>query len=102
MQVKEEGATWEKGGIIDLDQSFIVLAIPDDTVELEINAKIYIDGELHDVFRHMDFSEIRAAIRDGEQNYIPDDALFTLAPTRREKLKRLLDRHAFYEEEESE
>lgn len=80
----------EKNEQIDLDESFIVLAIPDDTVEIDITAKIYFGSEIREVTKHMDFPEVRAAIRDGMKNYMPDDALFTFAPTGREKLEALL------------
>ena len=80
----------EKNELIDLDEAFIVLAIPDDTVEVDITAKVYINSEIREVTKHMCFPEVRAAIRDGMNNYIPDDALFTLAPTGREKLEALL------------
>lgn len=79
---------------IELDQSFIALMIPEDTVELDITARIYQDHKLTEVARHMDFPEVRAAIRDGERNYLPDDALFVLAPTRREKMAELLEKYA--------
>ena len=100
MQVRDGNATWKKGDLVELPQSFIVLSITDDTVELKITAKVYIGGELHEVVSSMDFADVRAAIRDGERNYIPDDALFCLAPTREEKLKELLDRCSYDEDNE--
>ena len=78
---------------IDLPQSFIVLMIPDDTVEVDITAKIYQEHRLREVTRHMDFDEVRAAIRDAEQNYIPSDTLFTIAPTPEERVRELLERY---------
>ena len=85
---------------IDLDQEFIVLAIPDDTVELDINAKVYINHELVNVMRHMDFQEVREAIREARDGYIPSDALFVLAPTRKEKLENLVARYCCESDEE--
>ena len=88
------------GTVLDLPQEFIVLCIPESTMELEINAKIYMDGEMYRVSSHMDHKEARDAIADANKNYIPDDALFMLAPTKEEKLKNLLDRYAQKEDDE--
>ena len=89
----------EPGTMINLDQEFIVLAIPDDTVEVDITAKIYINHELHEVTTHMDFPEVRAAIREAQQGYIPSDALFCLAPAPKEKMKKLLDKYTVDEDD---
>lgn len=83
---------------IDLDQEFIVLSIPSSTMELDIKAQIYIDRELVNVCRHMDFQEVRDAIKEAQDGYIPGDALFVLAPTGREKLEKLLDRYSAEED----
>ena len=85
---------------VELDQAFIVLMVPEDTVELDITARIYQDHKLTEVTRHMDFPEVRDAIRDGERNYLPEDAMFVLAPTRREKMAALLEKYAADEDEE--
>lgn len=90
----------EAGKMVELDQEFIVLAIPDDTVELTITAKIYIDHELHEVESHMDFSDVRAAIREAQDGYIPADALFSLAPVGEDKMKKLLEKYMQTEEDE--
>ena len=88
------------GTVLDLPQEFIVLCIPESTLELEIRAKIYMDGEIHRVSGHMNHKEVRDAIADASKNYIPGDALFMLAPTKEEKLKNLLDRYAQREDDE--
>lgn len=89
----------EPGTVLDLKQEFVVLGIPDSTLELVINAKIYMNGEICDVTHHMDYEEVRDAIDDAKRNYIPDDALFMLAPTKEEKLRDLLERYAVKEED---
>lgn len=86
--------------LIELDQEFIVLAIPNTAVELDIVAKVYIDHELQAVAGHMDFPDIRAAIREAQDGYIPNDALFSLAPVGEEKMKDLLRRYMDGGEEE--
>ena len=78
---------------MELDEEFIVLAIPDDTVEIDITAKVYVNHELQTVTKHMDFPEVRAAIREARSGYIPGDALFMLAPTSQEKMKNLLEKY---------
>ena len=88
------------GTVLDLPQEFIVLCIPESTLELEIRAKIYMDGDTYKVSSHMNHKEVRDAIADADKNYIPGDALFMLAPTKEEKLKNLLDRYAQKEDDE--
>ena len=86
--------------LVELDQEFIVLAIPDTAVELDIVAKVHINHELRTVVGHMDFTDIRAAIREAQDGYIPKDALFSLAPVGEEKMKDLVQRYLGETEEE--
>lgn len=79
--------------LLDLEQEFIVLVIPADTVEVDITAKIYTDGEVMKVGRHMDFPEVRDAIEEAKGGYIPKDALFSLVKTGRDKIDDLLSRY---------
>lgn len=66
--------------IIELENEFIVIAVPKNTVEVTISAKVYHDGKLQDVHRTMDFDEVREAFKEAEQGYIPSDAVFTITP----------------------
>ena len=61
-----------------LSEDYIVLTIPKATVELEINAKVYYDGDIMDVTRYMDMEEIKKAIKEAEDGYIPPDTEFYL------------------------
>ncbi len=78
---------------LSLDEEFIVLAAPTDTVEVDIEAKIYHDGELFKVSRHMDFNEVRQAFAEAKTGYIPSDTLFSLAPVGEEKMLDLVRRY---------
>ena len=64
----------------ELKLEFIVLVIPAETVEIDINAKIYHDGDLKIAHRNMDMLEVQEAINDARRNYIPEDAIFSLTP----------------------
>ena len=64
----------------ELDQEFIVLAIPASTLEVEINATIWKDGGAVKVCRKMNFNEVKEAIKEAQDGYIPSDAVFTLTP----------------------
>lgn len=65
---------------VELDQDFIVLAIPKDTVEVEITAKVWHGGEVVTVGNTMSFDDVRAAFKEAREGYIPADAIFTLNP----------------------
>ena len=78
--------------IIELENEFIVLAVPKNTVEVTISAKIYHNGELQDVHRTMDFQEVREAFKEAEQGYIPSDAVFTLTPLGKKYVEELIQK----------
>ena len=63
---------------VELSESFIVLAIPSSTVEIKFSAKVWNDSEIVEVQRTMNFDEVREAIKEAEEGYIPSDALFVL------------------------
>lgn len=83
---------------LDLEQEFIVLAIPRETVDLEIRAKVYRRGELLDVRRQLNLIEIQDAVNEAQQGYTPSDAVFSVAPVGREKMQDLLERYMEYVE----
>jgi len=87
-----------RNDIIDLDSEFIVICVPADTVEVDITAKVYVDHDILTVGRHMDFKDVREAIKEAQDGYIPSNAIITLAPTKREKLERLLNKYAAEED----
>lgn len=82
-----------KKELIDLDEDFIVLAVPTNTVEVTIEATIFINGKLERVAKTMDFAEVKAAFKEAEDGYIPSDAVFTLAPTKEEKITDLVRKY---------
>lgn len=84
---------------LELEQEFIVLAVPRDSVEIEINAKIYKDGELLDVSRTMSMDEVREAIQEAKDCYIPSDAIFTLTDLGKEYAEELIKRYTPPEED---
>ena len=86
--------------IIELENEFIVLAVPKNTVEVTISAKIYHNGELQDVHRTMDFQEVREACKEAEQGYIPSDAVFTLTPLGKKYVEELIQKQRGLFEEE--
>lgn len=72
-------------------EEFIVLAIPASTVEVTISAKVWHDGEVVEVKRTMPFDEVRDAIKEAQEGYIPSDAIFVLNPDiSKSKLEKLV------------
>ena len=63
---------------IELKSDYIVLSIPKDTVELEINATIWKDGTTQKVTQKMGLAEVRDAFKDAEMNYIDPDAKLSI------------------------
>lgn len=63
---------------VELSEDYIVLTIPKTAVEIEINAKVYYDGDVISVTKFMDMEEIREAFKEAADGYIPSDATFGL------------------------
>ena len=83
----------EEKEIIELDSGFIVLTVPSDTVEVEITATVYMNGKLQKVKRTMEFPEVREAMQEAEDGYIPSDAVFSLTPLPEEKITEIVKRY---------
>ena len=87
---------------IELQQEFIVLAIPATATKITIDAEVYNNGELIQVGRTMDFGEIRAAIKEAQECYIPSNTVFALTDVGREQLEKLKEKYSYGEDEEVE
>ena len=72
---------------IMLTEKYIVLGIPEDTVEATITVKVYLDGEIQTVEKKLGMSEVRAAFKEAEENYIPSDAVFQMTEEGRRYLE---------------
>jgi len=91
---KQNTNEWNQGEEIELDQEYIVLAIPETALEVKIEAKIYYDGDIRTVSTTLDYKEVRDAIKEAQDGYIPGDALFSLTPLGEEYVKNLKERYS--------
>ena len=74
---------------VELSEARAMVYIPEGSVELEINATVYENGELIKVGKTMTLKEIQEALRDAEENYISDDDKFVVTENGIEWLDRL-------------
>lgn len=74
---------------IELATSYIVLLLPEETVEATITAKVFHGGELMEVHKKLSLTEVRAAFKDAEDSYFPPDAEFTITDKGRAYLDEL-------------
>jgi hypothetical protein len=72
---KEKGKAMNE---IELKTDYAVVELPENAVEVDIVAKVYIDGKVQTVKRTMDMNEIRTAFKEAAENYIPSDAVIML------------------------
>ena len=93
MAKKKKDDDWAPGEEIELEQEFIVLAIPATTLEVKIEAKIYYKGDVRTVESTMDYNDVRAAIKEAQDGYIPSDALFQITPAGEKYLEELRQRY---------
>lgn len=74
---------------IYLEENYIVLSLPTETVEIEIIAKVYHDGELINVKKTLSIQEVRDGFKEAEEGYIPLDAEFQVTEKGLEYLEEL-------------
>lgn len=74
---------------IELSQKPIVIWIPEDAIELQINAKILKNNKVIDVTHTFPFCEIHDMFKDAEADYIPEDAVFVLTEQGRQRLEQI-------------
>ena len=67
-----------KNEISLLEHRAILFGFPEHAVEIEIQAKVFENGELLNVTRKMDMDEIREAFRKADDGYIDDDDRFVI------------------------
>ena len=72
------GVPEEDAKVVELIQHRAIVEMPENAVEITIDAKVYHDGELISVKRKMDMSEIREAFQKADDGYIDDDDRFVL------------------------
>lgn len=86
---------------MELDEDFIVIGIPANTVEIELSAKVWHNGEVITVKRTLPFEEVKEAFKEAEEGYIPSDAVFVLNPNApKSKVEQLVQTYLDRAEEE--
>lgn len=79
---------------VELETEFIVLAIPQSTVEVTISAKVWDNSKVTTVERTMPFNEVRDAFREAEEGYTPSNAVYVLNPDiSKSKLELLIKKY---------
>lgn len=79
--------------MVELTSVPAVIEVPENCVKLILRCTVMIDGEketLQTVERTLSLKEIQSAILDADENYFPDDAVFTLTDKGREYAERML------------
>ena len=63
---------------VELMEHRAMICLPEDSVEVEINAKVFHDGEIVSVTKKMTMSDLRTAFKKADDGYIDDDDRFVL------------------------
>ena len=72
------GVPEEDQEMIELLNHRAMVEMPQDAVEVRLNAKVYHNGQLIDVSRKLTMDDIRTAFRKADDGYIDDDDQFVL------------------------
>lgn len=76
---------------IELNEKWAVIGLPEDAVEAEIAATVYMNGEITKVCKTLNMHELREAFQEAKDGYIPSDAVFCLSDKGREYVEGLLN-----------
>ena len=79
----------QEENMVELNEKYIVISVPQNAVEVEIKARVYSDGKIMDVSKKMDLDELREAFKDAEENYLDPNATFELTDKGIEYLESL-------------
>ena len=63
----------EKGNQIELNSIDIIVPIPRNTVQVDIEARIFIDGDVRSAMRTLDFQEVSEGFFNAECGYFPPE-----------------------------
>lgn len=63
---------------IELAQEYAIVVLPRNSIEVEIQAKIYQDGKIVTVANTMTMDDIRKAFKEAAEGYMPEDATFQI------------------------
>ena len=72
------GVMPEEESTVELTEHRAMICLPEDSVEVEINAKVFHEGKLISVTKKMTMSDLREAFRKADDGYIDDDDRFVL------------------------
>lgn len=64
--------------MIEVQTHRAIIDFPESSVEIEIHAKIYSEGELIDVSKKYNLEDIREMFRKADEGYIDDDDTFVI------------------------
>lgn len=74
---------------IELTDHRAVVEFPEESIEVTLRCKVYVDGKIQTVEKKLRPSDIREAFRKGD-DYIDENDRFTLADEGREYIGQLL------------
>ena len=84
----------EEKEIVELDNRWAIVEIPENCVELTLQCKVFLDGKIQTVMRTMDMNAIREAFdeyKDAEEcGYIPPNAMFAITEEGKKYLEELM------------
>lgn len=63
---------------IELIEHRAMIELPEDSVEASIQCKVFHDGELVEVKKKLNMSDLRTAFKKADDGYIDDDDRFVL------------------------
>ena len=75
--------------VMELTEKRAMIYLPENSVDVTINCKIYENGKLVDVSKQLKFSEIQSAFMDAEYNYMEDTDKFVITEKGKEWLEQL-------------
>ena len=79
----------KKREMIELDEKYAVVCIPADTIELRLTARILLQGKVKEVSKDLTMHDVRKAMREAEDWYIPEDEKHTFTEAGKQLIEDL-------------
>ena len=66
----------KKSEYLELQEHRAMIYLPENAVDIEVIAKVFVDGDVHKVSKKYNMSDIREMFRKADDGYIDDDDRF--------------------------
>ena len=83
---------------VELKEARAIIYLPENAVEATLSLKVYTNGDIVEVEKKLELSDLRRAFEDAEYNYIEDNDKFALTEEGMKYAEELVKRDELFDE----